>query len=58
MIVHNNGQGNACLSLEGLLLFLSATLQQMVNMLQINVKGRRHFLYTVPEDKLLVMKNT
>ena len=28
-------------------LVLSAALQQVVNVLQINVKGRRHFLYTV-----------
>lgn len=37
-------------------LVLSAALQQVVNVLQINVKGRRHFLYTVPEDKLLMVK--
>ena len=60
MIVHkyNNGQGMHAFHWKGICgLFLSAALQQVVNVLQFHVKGSRHFLYTVPEDTLLMVKN-
>ena len=57
--VCNNGQRVHAFHWKGICgLFLSTALQQMVNVLQINVKEGDAFYYTVLEDKLLVTKNT